>query len=185
MEDYQRHAAAAGFRVSVVAVLAWQSCSHTALAVEAELSRLGVTADLPRSTGSYERFRAVEGLREWLLAMRGKDRQGWGVLGWQPPGPLPMWELPDLACPLAQLREIVHDLRGCVASMTGKKKRGAPRRNHARNRWIMQQRRQGKTLQVILDELTEQCVQKGWEPVSSPQAIHAIEANFKSNRKRI
>jgi predicted transcriptional regulator len=119
LEDYQRHAAAARFRVTIVAVSAWQSGSMAALAVEAELSRLGVTADLPTSIGFVERLRAVEGLREWLLIMRGKDWQDWGVRGWQLPGPLPQRELPDLACPLAQLREIVRDLRVCAASTTG------------------------------------------------------------------
>ncbi|HMF17419.1 MAG TPA: hypothetical protein VKE98_09450 [Gemmataceae bacterium] len=53
-------------------------------------------------------------------------------------------------------------------------KRGAPTRNKERNKWIVSQRRKRKTYQNILEELQVKCQQKGWEPVSSPQAIQSI-----------
>jgi hypothetical protein len=116
LEDYQRHAAAAGFRVTMPAVLAWQASGSAAPGVEAELSRLGLPASLPVASGAYKHLLAVDGLREWLLAMRGRDGQGWGVRGWELPTEFPIWQLPELACPLDQLREIVRDLRGIVLS---------------------------------------------------------------------
>lgn len=111
LENYQRHAAAAGFRVSVSAVRDWGQCAAAALSAEAELSRLGLPARCPPTSGSCLAAWAVDDLREWLQAIRGQNEQGWGVRGWELPGKLPLWELPDQARPLGQLREIVRDLR--------------------------------------------------------------------------
>src|SRR5262245_56889506 len=72
LEDYQRHAAAAGFRVTTTTVRTWVNLATAALAVEAELSRLGLPARISSVSGvrSGKRW-AVDDLREWLLRSRG------------------------------------------------------------------------------------------------------------------
>jgi hypothetical protein len=60
--------------------------------------------------------------------------------------------------------------------LAGKTKRGAPTdQNDKRNAWVVKQRKKKKkTLQTILNELQHMCVQEGWKPVSSVQAIQSI-----------
>ena len=108
LKRYQRHAAATRFRVSIPVILAWQLFSRTAVSAEAELSRLGLPFRCPLTEGSHGRLMAVGGLREWLLRMRGSDEQGWAARQQGPP--IHQGELPDLALPLAELREVVRDL---------------------------------------------------------------------------
>jgi hypothetical protein len=64
--------------------------------------------------GSHGRLMAVEGLREWLLRMRGSDEQGWAARELGPPNH--QGELPDLALPLAELREVVRDLSAAAGA---------------------------------------------------------------------
>jgi hypothetical protein len=108
LKRYQRHAAATRFPVSIPVILAWQLFSRAAVSAEAELSRLGLPFRCPPTEGSHSRLMAVEGLREWLLRMRGSDEQGWAARELGPP--IHQGELPDLAIPLAELREVVRDL---------------------------------------------------------------------------
>lgn len=53
-------------------------------------------------------------------------------------------------------------------------KRGAPRRNKARDNWIRRQRQKQLTLKQILDELSQIYQDKGWEPVTTDVRIHQI-----------
>src|SRR5262249_49126886 len=132
--DYQRHAAAAGFRVSVAAVTCWQRYQLVALQAEAELGRLGLSGhpQEPLAVGGEQKdYPGVLGLREHLLEARGKDGHGWGenlvpdyerilkgelpASGWWAAVRVGATELPDLSRPLATLREVVGDLRAAAA----------------------------------------------------------------------
>jgi hypothetical protein len=55
-----------------------------------------------------------------------------------------------------------------------RQKKGAKRRNKARNAWICAQKKQGRTLQEILDLLPAECLKHDWECVTTVQAIHHI-----------
>ena len=69
------------------------------------------------------------------------------------------------------LNRAIKELPGLRAILRAAPVRGAPRRNEARNAWVVAQRKKGMTYQKILDKLQEK---KGWDQVSSTQAIHLI-----------
>jgi hypothetical protein len=122
LEHYQRHAAAAGFRVTEPAAVSWMRCHRAALEVEAELARLGLAAEAPAplaTDGSPDRTEAIMGLRGLLLHMRGEDVTRWGeavpVSGVWGAVAVGAQELPDLISWLGQLRELTTDLVRLVA----------------------------------------------------------------------
>jgi hypothetical protein len=133
LKQYQRHAAAARFGVTEPAALAWLVSSRLAFELEAELSKLGLPAHGRPVSGSPDRVLASDGLREWLLAMRGQEAQGWGQRGWGLPTQRgPLRKLPDLGGPLQQLRELVRELVGAASGRPPAKgkpgRRGYPAR---------------------------------------------------------
>jgi hypothetical protein len=126
METYQRHAAAGKFRVAPLPVSCRHDCIQARHRVEAELTHLGLELkpSLPLITQwKSDRGRAADGLREWLLEASASGL--WDVLR------IGATQLPDMAGPLAILREIVRDLR---AGAEGKPGQGAkkPKRSTER-----------------------------------------------------
>jgi hypothetical protein len=122
LEEYQRHASAAGFRVNMTAGVSWLAYQRSALQAEAELGRLGLSGhpqDFLAVEGGEADYRGVMGLREHLLAARGGDGRDWGErlppTGWWSAVREGAAGLPDLRVPLATLREVVADLRAAAA----------------------------------------------------------------------
>jgi hypothetical protein len=120
LEDYQRRAAASGFRVTIGASALWLQCPVAAAAVEAELSRLGLGIELALSTTSGRGLTTVvNDLRFLLLQMRDWEEAGWGVSVpaaglWGAVG-VGSRELPDLTPFLGQLRLLADDLPAVTA----------------------------------------------------------------------
>jgi hypothetical protein len=115
LEHYQRHAAAALFRVTEAGAVSWMRCCRAAVDLEAELARLGLAGDSPTQVAgaSLDRVGAVKGLRGLLLQMRGEDVSRWGEDAshsgvWAVP--IGSRELPNLGPWGGQLRELVSDL---------------------------------------------------------------------------
>jgi predicted transcriptional regulator len=121
LEDYQRRAAAGGFRVTVGATGLWMHCPPAAVAIEAELSRLGLGAEPALATTSGRGLvTIVNDLRFLLFEMRGWDEAGWGVsvpaAGLWGAVSVGSRGLPDLTPWLGQLRLLADDLAAAAAA---------------------------------------------------------------------
>lgn len=166
------------------AIEAWtQAVYHGKLAITAEMRPVAVMDldGLVEATDALmDAIRKRHGLTAWPLPLLDKLRQQ-GLY----------YQRLNQIMPYDEFLELRSAADGGVnqwkAEQASRCKRGAPARNKARNAWIVRQRRTGKKLNQILTELQEQCATKGWEPVSSVQAIQSIveKHNFKSNRDGI
>jgi hypothetical protein len=109
LETYQRYAEASDYHVNLNTVRALGQCGATARQLEAELARVGLPVEPPEPlvTHGRESRLAVMPLREWICSHTGL----WVALQ---PGTT---EVPKLARPLAEVREIIRDLRTAAAEV--------------------------------------------------------------------